>query len=254
MKKLFVFAFTIAFIFSCGISNKDGSVQSTLSGSYATLLTVGNYLYAINDSELTTFNISDTENPIEIDKQDVGFKIENIYHSEGVLFIGSESALHIFVIKQNGVPERKSETNYFNSVGVTSCDPVIVSGGYAFVTLSTFTDVTSPCFREIPINELRIYNVSDIENPQFITAMSLEVPKGLAIDGDYLFVCLAKTGLIVLDVSDKNAPEEITTLKQFESYDVIAKDGLLMIVCPKEIREYNYADINDIIYLNSIDL
>ena len=254
MKKIFLLSLTIAFLFSCSDPAGQGDTQTALSGSYATILTVGNYLYAINDNELTTFDITDPENPIEINKQDVGFKIENIYHSEGVLFIGSERALHIFLINDNGVPERKSETGYFNSEGVTSCDPVIVSGDYAYVTLSTITVPNSPCFRNMPINELRIYDISDIENPKFISATNLEIPKGLAIDEQYLFVCLEKTGLIVLDITNKEEPQEVIKLEGFESYDVIAKDGLLMIVCPTEIREYDYSDITNIKYLNSIDL
>lgn len=253
MKKKFALLFTIAFVFSCSLPNQE-SDQSSLNGSYAKLLTVGNYLYAINDSELATFDITDKENPIELNKQDVGFKIENIYHSNGVLFIGSESALHIFIIKENGVPERKSETSYFNSAGITSCDPVIVSGNYAFVTLSTITNPNSSCFRSIPVNELRIYDISDIENPVFVTSLNLDIPKGLAIDGQYLFVCLEKTGLVVLDISNIEKPEKVYQLEQFESYDVIAKDGLLMIVCPTEIREYDYSDIQNIKYLNSIDI
>ncbi len=228
--------------------------QTALSGSYANLLTVGDYLYAINEAELTTFDIKDTKNPIQIDKQDVGFNIENIYHNEGVLFIGSQNALHIFEISENGIPVRKSETDYFRSEGMTSCDPVIVSDHYAFVTLSSITVPNSPCSRIVAINELRVYDVEDIENPKLISSTSLDIPKGLAIDEQYLFVCLEKRGLAVLDVSKKENPEIINTLGEFESYDVIAKDGLLMIVCPTEIREYDYTDISNIKYLNSIEL
>ncbi len=254
MKKLSIYLFISLFVAACQNPGSDASYRETLSGSYSSMMAIGNFLYAINERDLSTFDISDETNPVLIDKQNVGFLIENIYHSDGVLFLGSEGAMYIFVINEKGIPVKKSETTYFNAEGVTSCDPVIVNKNYAFVTLSTVNIQNSPCFRQLNINELRIYDVEDLENPELLSQMSLQSPKGLAFDNDYLFVCLAYKGVAVIDVSDKAEPKIINVLEKFESYDAIAKDGLLMVVCPTEIREYDYSDINNIKYLNSLKL
>jgi len=252
MKKLFVFLVLSLIAVSC--SEDSGEAKSTLNGSYAKLLTVGDYLYAINNEELTTFDISNALNPIEIHKEDVGFDIENIYHNKGVLFIGSQEALHIYVIGEDGVPVRKNQTNYFRNNGITSCDPVIADKNYVYVTLSTREIGNDRCARTINVNELRIYDASNIEDPVLLSVTDMQFPKGLAIDGDYLFVCEGDTGVKVLDINNPKNPIEKASITKFESYDVIAKDGLLMVVCPNEIRQFDYSDIEDIKFLSTIDL
>lgn len=256
-KILILFAlFALGIACSGGLSDVDVG-NSTLNGSYARLLTIDNYLYAINEQELTTIDVTDPDQPIVLDKQNVGFDIENLFHYDGVLFIGSQTALHIFLIGPDGIPKRKSQTGYFDPNSfVTSCDPVIVSDNTAYVTLSSVQRDRGfgRCVRTLLINELRIYDVLDINQPELLSTMPLENPKGLAIDGDYLFVCLEFKGLTVLNVKDPKKITEIITFTGFESYDVIAKDGLLMVVCPTEIRQYDYSDINKIQYLSSIEL
>ena len=252
MKNTFTFLIIILLTFSC--SQDQGELQNTLNGSYARLLTVGNYLYAINNEELTTFDISITSDPIEMNKQNVGFSIENIYHHAGVLFIGSSEALHIYEIASDGIPLRKSESRYFAAPNVCPKDPVIARGDIAYVTLSTIELQDGQCFRDLAINELRIFDISDLENPVLLSTTDMKIPKGLGLDGNYLFVCEKESGLKILDVSDSNNPIVINELTEFESYDVIAKEGLLMIVCPSEIRQYDYSDINNITLLSSINL
>ncbi len=83
MKKiLFLLVFGII---SC--AKENGSVKSTLNGSYAHVLAVENYLYAINSSELISFDISSPGNPIEIDRKELDIKIENLFHSNGILYV-----------------------------------------------------------------------------------------------------------------------------------------------------------------------
>jgi hypothetical protein len=252
MKNIFALLIITILFFSCG--QDQGELQNTLNGSYARLLTIGNYLYAINNEELTTFDISNTSDPIELNKQNVGFSIENIYHQAGVLFIGSSEALHIFEIGTDGIPLRKSESRYFKAPNICPKDPVIARENIAYVTLSTVELQAGQCFRDLIINELRIFDISDLENPLLLSSIDMKIPKGLALDGNYLFVCEKELGLKVLDVSDNLNPKVINELLEFKSYDVIAKDGLLMIVCPTEIRQYNYSDINNIILLSSLNL
>ncbi len=252
MKKIISLVLVLSFLhINCSYDEGD-SPQNTINGSYSKIMIINNYLYAINESTMVTYDVTNPEIPVEIDKQEVGFMIENIFHQNGVLFIGSQSALHIFEIDDKGIPRRKNETRYFRDDNVTSCDPVIVRGDYAYVTLSTLID--GNCGRFTNVNELRIYDISDFNNPVRVRILPLEHPKGLSIDGDILFVCEAKKGVKVIDVSSPFAPVVLSSIEEFESYDVIAKNGLLMVVCPHEIRQYNYEDMNNISLVSVLNL
>lgn len=260
MKNLFVVAiFALLFGASCDSNSSvfGTSDEGAISGKYRTILVVDNFMYAVNDSELITFDITDNENPAELDKKDVGVDIENIYHSEGNLFIGSKSHLHIYAIASNGVPTKKSDTEYvqFNNDDVTPCDPVVASQDMAYVTLSsTWWNDEDPCGSAIDINELRVYDVSNLENPLLVETTEMNSPKGLSIDGDYLFVSNGDQGFTVYEVDHKGNTTRINQELGFTSYDLIAKDGKLLVVSTEEIRQYDYTDINDIKLYSTVSL
>lgn len=253
MKKLLYFLFVLILVSACGLE-KDNGIDS-ISGSYSRLLILNDFMYAINNEELTTFDISDKNNPVLVNRQDVGFRIENIFHRDGILFIGSSQQLYIFELNDKGIPVRKTSVSYFGGEFVCSFDPVIVSGNYAYVTLSPFTaEDDGRCFRDFSVNELRIYDVTKIENPVLLTQFPLEIPKGLAIDNNYLFVCEKEKGVKVIDVSDKVKPKTISELYGFQSYDVLVRDKILYVVGTDQIREYDYSDIDNIKLISTIRL
>ncbi len=254
-----IYFFLILFTFSCTQDSSfliSGNSSGTLSGSYATMLPIDGFLYVINETDIFTYDIADTESPILVDEQNVGFEIESMYHHEGVLFVGSSEALHIFVIQENGIPLRKSETvyNFDNLEEWGSCDPVVADDTYAYVTLRSSTQEGFGCnavFRVV--NELRIYNIENLQEPELLTIRQMDFPKGLAITGDYLFVCEGNLGVKLFDVSDRMDPIEIWSDEGFETFDIILKDGLMMVVGPDAIRQYDYTDINNIEYLTAIE-
>ena len=233
------------------------SDEGAISGKYNTILVVGEYMYAVNNSELITFDLSDDSNPQEINKQDVGRDIENIYHSENTLFIGSRAELHIYAINTDGVPTKKSSTEYvaFGDGDTTPCDPVVASQDVAYVTLSTsFSNFDDPCGSTLEVNELRAYNVQDLSSPQIMSIVPMHNPQGLSIDGDYLFVSDGTAGFSVFEVEHNGLLELVASIDGFAAYDLIAKDGKLLVVSPDEIRQYDYSDINDIRLYSSLSL
>jgi hypothetical protein len=233
-------------------SDSSGSVAN---GSYSTMITVGDYLYRVSTMDLATFDISDGSTPVLIDEQDVGFEIESIFHTNGVLFIGSSLALHIFTIEADGIPARASETAYGDfDVDQTPCDPVVADEEYAFVTLSTIVGTSGPCSRPVAINQLRVYDVIDITAPDLLATYDLVQPKGLAIDGDLLFVCDGSAGLRIYDRTDALNLEELYHFTGFTTFDVIARGGLLMVVGPDNIYQFDYTDRDNVIQLGTIKL
>lgn len=258
MKNRIIIIVFALMLFSCGeISIGGGSAGDnnnpdvTLNGSYAKILGVGKFLYAINTQELVTFEKVDGQLN-QLDKQDVGFAIENIYHLNGLLFIGSERAMFIYKINDQGIPQKRSETEYQGMPEVTACDPVIAQGNFAYVTLRTEREGT--CGRRVQINELRIYDVQNIDVPALLTVKRMTNPKGLGIKGDHLFVCDGRKGVVVLDVSQKNDPLEINRISDFEGFDLIINGNKLTVVGSSEIRQYDITDVKNIVQLGTIQL
>jgi len=245
-------------LFSCaeegGFSNSTGTTGT--NGSYSRMVIVDNYMYRVDTEVLTTFDITDPEDISQLDRQMVGFTIESIYHMGGILFIGSGEALHIFEIGENGIPERRSRTDYSQfSEEQVPCDPVISDGNFAYVTLSTVEVVADgPCNRLVPINELRIYDITDLNDPKEVNRIEMLNPKGLAYDGDLLFICENDNGLKVFDKSDINNLELIEHFKDFNTYDVIAKNGLLIVIGRGAIYQFDYQDREDITLISTLEL
>jgi hypothetical protein len=253
MKPLFYFLLLVFVSFSCGSSEVDQGINDSLAGSYSKILTINDFLYAINNSELATYNVSDKSNPVLVNKQDVGFNIENIYLSDGILFIGSSQRLFIYELNSSGIPVLKNSVAYFADI-MCSSDPVIVSKNIAYITLSPATIQTDNCWRSVEIRELRIYDVSNVEIPKLLSTFPMSNPKGLTIDNNILFVCEQEKGVVVLDVSNNKNPQQLKALEGFYAYDVIVRNKILYVVGKDEIREYDYSDITNIHMISNISL
>jgi len=256
MKKFLLF-FTVIFFWSCGDDITTRSTESngsqTLSGSYANLLAVGDFLYAVSEDELITFNIETRDNPVELDRQTLEFGVESLLHRQGVLFVGSRQSMYIYLINDQGIPELKSETPYVSFFeGFTPCDPIVANDTLAIASLSSLND-GGPCGgREL--NELRFFDITNIEDPvQFNTVDMLE-PKGLGLDNNILFVCEASNGLKIFDIQNGLNPELLYHFDGFETFDVIPTGEILLVVGPDELYEFDYSDISDVRLLSTIEL
>lgn len=257
MKKLLLVLIFIPFFFLSCDSNLGSDIGSSdsgnsLNGSYASILPVKSFVYAINRTELVTFK--KTEKGLDrIDTQDVGFGVENIYYYLDNLFIGSESGMYIFSIEENGVPKRQNHQPYgaADTPWNGPCDPVIVHDDIAYVTLSS--TIEGRCSRT-NINELRLYDVQNINAPRLLSVTQMVKPKGLGIKGQYLFVCEDTNGLTVVDVSNSAQPTILKKIQGFTAYDLIVNEDKLAVVGPKEIRQYDISDINNIVEYGKIIL
>lgn len=257
MKNLF-YLLSILFFISC---SEEASIapneQSTngINGSYSQIIVYGDYLYGLNDQLLSTVDISDKEDVQVIHQQELDFDIESIYRYEDLLFIGSSSQMYIFTIGSNGIPVLNSTTNYiFERITCNLFDPVITDGKYAYVTLHVERE--DNCFfigRPVnaTVNELQIYDISDIENPKFINKFNLRQPKGLVKKDHYLFIC-DTWNVKILDVSDVENIKLFHTLPNTESYDAIIKEDILLVVGGNEYVQFDIKDMNNIRELSRI--
>ena len=213
-------------------------------GSMSRFATKCDILYVLTNSNLISFDISNPGSAGEVNRQYVGWNVETIFPHEDKLYIGGQTGMHIYDVSACENPSLISTYDH-----VTSCDPVIVDGDYAYVTIRSGTDC------RWGTNMLDVVDISDPYNPTEVSSTGMSNPHGLAKAGNNLFVCDGNNGLKVFDVSD---PTEITTKKNsfpdINAFDVIAdrKHSNLIMIGEDGLYQYDYSDIDNIKQLSVI--
>ncbi len=255
MKNIIFFLSILAITFvGCESSDSSLSVPSSsdsgIAGSYARFMTVGHFLYVVDNANIITYNLSNPTHPSKINQQSIGDNIETIYNLGSKLFIGSGSGLYIYTIGDDGIPVQASSVSY--DYPIYPCDPVVANDSLAFVTLNTET--RGSCNRIISINQLKVFNVKNITQPQLINEIELPTPKGVGLDGNLLFVCVGTSGLMIFDISNPSSIELIEHKEGFTTFDVIPLDGLLLVVGPDNVYQFDYTNINNITRVSAIPI
>jgi hypothetical protein len=256
MKNILYYLFIGLFFLSSCTSDDLGtnSENTTNSGSYATILTISNFLYLVNKTQIKTFDLSNPSRPLEVNNQEVGFDIESLYHYQGLLLIGSANNMYIYRIGNDGIPLRESTTQYNETFGEEVCtsDPIVVKGNLAYVTLAS--TLSTPCRGFTQINELRVYNIVDIKSPKLLETFIMSGPKGLGLGKNHLFVCDQTDGLVVFNLDEPTNPIKVKTFGGFEGFDLIVNGNILIVVAKDELLQFDITDETQIKYLSKIDL
>ena len=211
-------------------------------GSLARFKIIGDYLYVVDYSNINIFNIADVEDVKVLDDVQVAWDIETIYSQGDILFIGGAQGMYIYGIEDPENPEFISEFRHG-----TACDPVVVDGDYAYVTLKGggFCGNTE--------SGLYVIDISNLENPELKVIYPMDGPNGLGIKNNTLFICDGDSGL---KVYDKTAAPNITLVNTFEdiiAYDVIPLASSLLMIGDRTLYQYEYVD-NDIRLLSTFQL
>ncbi len=215
-----------------------------VGGSMATFTIYSNYLYTLErQSELITINISDLENPLVHSKQNIGWGVETLFPYQDKLFMGANDGMFIYDLSQPDAPSLITKYEH-----IRSCDPVVVQGDYAYVTLRSGR--TCQGFS----NQLEVINISDIANPQLEATYPMFNPHGLGIDQDALFVCDGSAGLKIYDASDINAIGDNLKVQygDIQALDVIPFNDVLMMIGEDGLYQYDYSDLDNITLLSHI--
>jgi len=227
------------------IANSSGRGSIGIAGSMARFAIKGNALYAINNGrELKTFDIGTTQIK-KVDSISTFWNIETLFVYDNKLFIGSNNGMFIYDIRDSKHPIYISQYDH-----VTSCDPVVVSGNYAFVTLRSGTNC-----RNI-INELNVVSLIDIQNPVLVKAYNMYNPHGLGIDNNLLFICDGSAGLKIFDATDVYSIDQnlITQFSDIQTFDVIPFDDILIMTGKEGIYQYDYSDVQNIKEISHIPI
>jgi hypothetical protein len=213
-------------------------------GSMARFTICDNALYTINQSsEIFVFNINDGKKPVKQAEINNLFGIETLFPYNGKLFIGSQTGMMIYDISNPFLPQF-----IINYSHIHSCDPVVVDDSFAYVTLHTGTRCGGD------VNQLEIINISNISNPVEVKAYDMTYPQGLGIDKNLLFICDGKVGLRIFDVTDKLTVNQhmIAQYPEYNAYDVIPLNGVLLMVSDKGLYQYDYSDVKNIKLLSKV--
>ncbi|MCJ8167331.1 hypothetical protein MKJ04_20995 [Pontibacter sp. E15-1] len=208
-------------------------------GSMARFAISGDYLYTVDHASLNLFDISNPADPQQKNHVPLQAGVETIFPFQEKLFIGTQRGMYIMSIENPESPQVLSLYQH-----VTSCDPVVTDGRYAYVTLRTGNACT------VAVNQLDIVDIQDVRTPFLAKPYPMTNPMGLGVDGTLLFVC--DDGLKVYDASN------VMDLKlkrhfQINAYDVIPDNGHLLVVGSDGLYQYTY-DENAIKLLSKIDI
>jgi hypothetical protein len=238
MKKLFLsqlagllpgLAFVLVFSGCSGDSSFSaadaGGGGEGQAGSMARFAIMGRTLYAVDHTSLRTFDLSTPETPVAGPIVNVGVGVETVFPQAPYLFIGSQLGMFIYNVA-SGTPQLVGSYEH-----VVSCDPVVVDGRYAYVTLRSGT----ACARGV--NQMDVVDLVNLSQPRRVQSYPLTQPFGLGVDSSQVFVC--DRGIKVFDAT--NTP----LLRQVQSFDiaatdVIARRGVLLVTGADGLYQYRY--------------
>jgi hypothetical protein len=213
------------------------------AGSLARFAVREDYLYALDQSRLKVIDVATTTSITTKTDVEIAWDIETIFPVNDKLFIGSQSGMHIFDLAAPASPVKLSTYAH-----VRSCDPVVVSGDFAYVTLRN----GSACAGFV--NQLEIINVKDLTSPYVVRIYPMTNPHGLGVDGNTLFICDGRDGLKVFDATDKMQIASLAHYKDLTPIDVIPLGGVAMVISESGLSQYDYSDIKNIKLLSTIEI
>jgi len=225
--------------------NFSPSANVGQGGSMARFTSTQDFLYTVNSYSLQLFDISNTQNLKVGNRIDLGWGIETIFPYKNMLFIGSQTGMHIY---DNSNPANPNHLSTYQHI--QSCDPVVVQGDLAYVTLRT-----GNICRE-GVNQLDVVNIADPTNPQLVSEFRMQNPHGLGIDGEDLFICEGAFGLKRFNAAnplaiDKNLVEH---KRGMDAFDVIPFNDVLIMVGKDGIYQYSYENPNAMELLSTIPI
>ncbi len=216
-----------------------------IGGSMATYTIVNNYLYALDNTSIHTFDISDGDNPVKLNELSLGWDIETLFPYEQNLFVGAQTGMYILDNTSPDNPELITKYEH-----MFSCDPVVVQGDRAYVTLRNGTTCQGS------LNQLEVIDISDLSNPTLLAEYPMVSPHGLGIDDNMLFICEGTSGLKVFDATDdmKITHNLITSIDDIDAYDVIPYQDILYLIGNDGLYQYDYSNPTQITFISKLEI
>ena len=215
-------------VLSAGAESMTGT-----RGSLARFQIVDNYLYTVGNYEMAIFNIQNLAEPVLSNTQYAGWNIETMFQAEGYLYLGSTNGMYIYNLVNPSSPEFVSDFTHWEG-----CDPVVVDGDYAYLTLRG----GNLCGQLESV--LEVIDISDKTNPTLAARYNLENPYGLGIKNNMLYVCDGTAGLKLFERETSEDLILVNSLKDIQAKDVIPLEKSLIMIGEKTLYQYEYIENN----------
>ncbi|OWY19710.1 hypothetical protein C7N43_37165 [Sphingobacteriales bacterium UPWRP_1] len=221
----------------------NNAPSNGVGGSMARFTLGSDYLYIVTPYNLQTYQLSNPTQPVLTTTTYLGWNIETIFPFRNHLLIGSQTGMFIYDLVNPASPSYVSQFAH-----VTSCDPVVAEGNYAYVTLRSGT----PC--QGFTNELNVLDISTLTNPQLIKTYPMTNPHGLGIDNGTLFICDGDAGLKIYDASDVYTIDQhqLAHYDNINAFDVIPYNQVLLMIGSNGLYQYDYSNLQNITLLSTI--
>ena len=200
---LFIACLTIV---ACGESSDSApQTSNSVGGSTAKFTIQNNHLITIEDHDIQIFSLANPSDPVLVNAYYTPntITLETIYpYQANRILLGTNTGA---VIMDHSTPGTITELAFPEFV--TSCDPVIAQGDYMYITLRNGSSCN--LVNNVDgVNQLLIYDISDITQPELKKTIELDQPYGLSIKDTSLLICYEQ-GLIEFDISNPIEPTQI---------------------------------------------
>ena len=231
--------------YSCMCTSGDmatAPVPASSGSSYATFAVIDHYLYRADYFTLVTYDITQPDAPQQLSRTSFGSMIETIYPTEHYLFLGGTQGMSIYDRSNPGQPRFVGSVTHFRA-----CDPVVVSGSVAYVTLRGGNACGDT--RDV----LLTVNIADPAYPVVAAEKNLTTPFGLVVREPFLYVSTGQSGYTLLDVTRPTEPAPLGTWAGWPTRDFLWAGDLLYVLGVDDLRIYNVSDPKTPVLVSTIE-
>ncbi len=211
------------------------------AGSLARFHIDQNYLYVAESNALTIFDITNYDQVEKITKLIISNEVETIFRLDTILYLGTTTGVLFYDISTPSSPKIISTYEH-----LTSCDPVVANGLFAFATLRSGNNCGNGG------DFLDIIDISDITDPKKIASYTMKSPYGLGLMGSNLFIGEKYNGMRWFDVSDVNNIVEMGYFPTIHAIDFIVKENKLTISTTVSLLQMELTASNELIVLSEL--
>lgn len=227
---------SVLLLTGCGSSDSNSPTVSSDStgGSRARMTLIGDYLYTISGADVQLMDVSTPASPNFWNRIRLDWDIETLFPYGDYLLVGSQTGVHILDNSTVGSPQYLSEFSH-----ARSCDPVVAANDIGYVTLSAEAE----CWSDTARSQLDVLDLTDMSKPKLIKTYPMQAPTGLAVSGQWLFICDGRAGLKVYDNTDPLNLTVQDSLPEVNCFDLIAKGDTLYISTSEKLLQYDFSSI-----------
>lgn len=232
-----------------GVANSGGPQPETVGvgGSLARFTISNQTLFSVSERQLKAYDLTNPAEPVAAGTVDLDWGVETIFPNGDELYLGTVSGMHIMDASDPLNPTLLSTIEH-----VRACDPVVVSGNRAYVTLSG----GSAC-RGFT-NQLDVIDVTDKTSPNLIESYPMSRPVGLSVGNQKLFICEPGYGLQILELDEEGLPtSETSDHPEYQAArDIIGlhPNRHLITIGEDGIRQIRYNDAHQLQPLSRIEV